>query len=137
MQTPADFLRFEKDSLSCPRKVSRGLACLQQCLSPGLWARNGYGGSSVPWGFRVTASVLRSVLSHKQIGKWKLRPQGGVGRGCRVAFCLSHHCIGTLSPVTLCYTQARLTCTFCGCSGCPEGLAVSLRVKTWNGKSLD
>lgn len=34
MQTPADFPRIERDSRPCPRKVSRGLASLQQCLSP-------------------------------------------------------------------------------------------------------
>lgn len=34
MQNPADFPRVERDSLSCPRKVSRGWACLQQCPSP-------------------------------------------------------------------------------------------------------
>lgn len=46
-------------------------------------------GSSVPWGFRVTACVFREC-SQPQTDRWRLRPQGGARRGCCVAFCLSY-----------------------------------------------
>lgn len=81
MQTPADFPRVERDLLPCPRKVSRGLASLQQCLSPRLCARSWFGGGSPPWGFRVTASVPREY-AQSEANRWRLRPQGWVGRGC-------------------------------------------------------
>lgn len=86
MQTPADFPRGERDSLPCPRKVSRGLVCLQLYLSPWPWAKNALGSGSVPWGFRVTASVPREC-SQRQARR--LKPQGGVGRGCCVPWLAS------------------------------------------------
>lgn len=128
MQTPADFPRAERDSRPCPRKVSRGLASLQGCLSPRLCARNGFGGGSVPWGFRVTTSVPRDGSQSEADLAVETQTSGlggavllrGLGPpqplSARLSACPTHWV--PLGPE---WPAVFRDCSFCGCSGYLKG----------------
>lgn len=83
MQTPADFPRGERDTLPCPRKVSRGLVCLQQCLVTMALGKEWVWEWLCPLGFPGDCFCPQGVFS--DAGKQRLKPQGGVGKGCCVA----------------------------------------------------
>lgn len=81
MQTPADFPRGERDSLPCPRKVSRGLVCLVSV--PMTLGKEWVWEWLCPLGFPGDCFCPQGVSS--EAGERRLKPQGGVGRGCCVA----------------------------------------------------